>query len=123
MASSKNYTVQHSMLGSINPDTGGNHVKGEVVPAEHFGDEANIKRHLNNGAIKESTQEEIDAAELTRENARNEKALRDAEASGDDKAYAEALAKVTTGNDKTAKQARKPENATADTGAGQGQGQ
>jgi hypothetical protein len=112
MASNKNYTVQHTMLGSINPETSENHRQGQVVPAEQLGDEANIRRHLRNGAITESTQEEIDAAELTKENARNEKALRDAEASGDGKAYAEALAKVTTGNDKTAKQARKPENAT-----------
>lgn len=104
---SKNYTVQHTMLGTIDPDTSTNHTKGQVVPAEQLGDEKNIARFLKIGAITESTKDEVDADLLTKENAANEKALVDAENSGDPEAYAKALEKVTTGNDKTAKQAQK----------------
>lgn len=100
----KNYTVLHSMLGSVDPEHGANHRQGEVVPADHLGDAKAIARLVRVGAVRESTKDEVDATELTKENAKNQAALQEAEASGDPKAYADALAKVTTGNDKTAKQ-------------------
>ncbi len=65
MASSKNYTVQHTMLGTVDPESAANHTKGQVVPAEHLGDEKNIARLVKLGAIKESSREEIDAVSYT----------------------------------------------------------
>jgi hypothetical protein len=119
---SKKYTVQHTMLGSLDPETGENHRQGQVVSAEDFGDKAVLGRFLKIGAVRESTKEEIDADTLTKENAANEKAVQDAIDSGDGEAYAEALAKVTTGNDKTQKQAKQADGSVS-TDQGQGQGQ
>jgi hypothetical protein len=99
MASNK-YTVQHTMLGTLNPATGENHRHGEVVSAADFGDKSILDRFLKIGAVKESTKEEIDAAALSEENAKLEKAVQDAVDSGDGEAYVAALEKVTTGNDK-----------------------
>jgi hypothetical protein len=103
---SKFYTVQHTMLGTTNADTGENHRQGQVIEAADFGDKSILDRFVKIGAVRESTKEEVDAVALSKENAELEKAVHDAEATGDGEALAAALEKVTTGNDKTQKQAK-----------------